>query len=408
MIDLSPEYLSTVKGILQQLIPEYEVRVFGSRYKWLATTSSDLDLAVVGTEQLSAGLLSNLQDAFADSDLPFKVDVLDWQALSEEFKAVIEQGYEVIQKPSKKLPDGWTVARLGDVLKLNYGKSLTANNRIIGDIPVFGSSGITGWHNQPLINEKGIIIGRKGTVGAIYKSDVPFYPIDTVFYSTVNDIKSDFQYFYYLLQTLNLYNLNQDSAVPGLNKNIAYSQSVILPPLPQQQSIASILSSLDNLIELNTKLNKKLEEIAQAIFKQWFIDFNFPDENGNPYKDSGGEMIDSEMGLIPKGWRVGELGEMYNIFDSKRIPLSSQVRAQMEKIYPYYGATTLIDYVDSYLFDGIYILMGEDGTVSDNRGYPILQYVWGKFWANNHTHVLQGNNNYSTEYLYCLFKNTNV
>ena len=80
----------------------------------------------------------------------------------------------------------------------------------------------------------------------------------------------------------------------------------------------------------------------------------------------------------------------------------------MEKIYPYYGAASLMDYVDNYLFDGIYLLLGEDGTVSDSEGFPMLQYVWGKFWVNNHAHILQGKNGFTTESLYILLKQTNV
>lgn len=79
-------------------------------------------------------------------------------------------------------------------------------------------------------------------------------------------------------------------------------------------------------------------------------------------------------------------------------------RMSMDKVYPYYGAATLMDYVDSYLFDGIYLLLGEDGTVITPDNYPVLQYVWGKFWVNNHAHVLQGKTNFSTEFLYAMFK----
>jgi type I restriction enzyme S subunit len=80
----------------------------------------------------------------------------------------------------------------------------------------------------------------------------------------------------------------------------------------------------------------------------------------------------------------------------------------MDKVYPYYGAASLMDYVDGYLFDGIYLLLGEDGTVVDELGFPILQYVWGKFWVNNHAHILTGKNGFSTETLYVLLKQTSV
>ena len=88
--------------------------------------------------------------------------------------------------------------------------------------------------------------------------------------------------------------------------------------------------------------------------------------------------------------------------------MSSLERSGMERIYPYYGAAALMDYVDDYIFDGIFGLLGEDGTVMDDNGYPTMQYVWGKFWVNNHAHIFQGKNGYSTEFAYLILRNTIV
>ena len=107
-------------------------------------------------------------------------------------------------------------------------------------------------------------------------------------------------------------------------------------------------------------------------------------------------------------WEEKRLDDIISIYDSQRKPLSGQQREKMEKLYPYYGAASLMDYVDNYLFDGIYLLLGEDGTVSDSEGFPMLQYVWGKFWVNNHAHILQGKNGFTTESLCILLKQTNV
>ncbi|MFU8843375.1 MAG: restriction endonuclease subunit S, partial [Bacteroidales bacterium] len=195
----------------------------------------------------------------------------------------------------------WKKYKLGEVITLNYGKSLTERNRIPGEIPVFGSSGITGWHNHPLIKNKGIIVGRKGTVGSIYKTNSPYYCIDTAYYIEPNDSIYNFKYLYYLLKTLNLDKLNFDSAVPGLNRDMAYNQDINLPPLPTQHRIAEILGALDDKIELNLQMNKTLEEMAMTLYKHWFVDFG-------PFKD--GEFVDSELGPIPKGWEVKNLSEV--------------------------------------------------------------------------------------------------
>jgi len=100
------------------------------------------------------------------------------------------------------------------------------------------------------------------------------------------------------------------ATMPSINTKILSEILIRLPNLPTQSAIAEILSSLDDKIELNNKINQELENLAQALFKQWFIDFEFPDENGNPYKSSGGELVDSELGEIPKGWKVLKIGEV--------------------------------------------------------------------------------------------------
>ena len=172
-----------------------------------------------------------------------------------------------------------------------------------------------------------------------------------------------------------------------------------IPPLDSQAKIASILSSLDSKIENNRKICANLEAQAQALFKHWFIDFA-------PFKD--GKFVESELGMIPEGWRVGSILDIAELYDYQRKPLSSMEREGMKGDYPYYGATSIMDYIDKYIFDGTYVLMGEDGSVVKDNGCPYLQYVWGKFWPNNHAHVMQGKNGFSTEMLYCFLSITDV
>ena len=151
-----------------------------------------------------------------------------------------------------------------------------------------------------------------------------------------------------------------------------------------------MLSQYDDKIELNERINKNLLQQARALYKDRFIDLT-------PFD-----------GSMPSDWHLGTVSEIIELHDSKRIPLSSRERAELDKIYPYYGATSVMDYVDRYLFDGIYLLLGEDGTVVDGQGFPILQYVEGKFWVNNHAHIITGKNGFTVEMLYLLFSLTNV
>ena len=215
---------------------------------------------------------------------------------------------------------------------------------------------------------------------------------DVLVFKAKENISKD--YLYYVLTDDEFFKYSMATSkgtkMPRGDKTSIMNYPVKLPSLPTQQKIAAILSSLDDKIELNNKINTNLEQQAGALFKNWFVDFE-------PF---GGKM--------PEGWKEGTVSEIIVLHDSKRIPLSSQQREKMEKKYPYYGATSLMDYVDNYLFDGIFLLLGEDGTVIDSEGFPILQYVEGKFWVNNHAHILTGKNGFSVEMLYLLFSLTNV
>ena len=172
-----------------------------------------------------------------------------------------------------------------------------------------------------------------------------------------------------------------------------------LPPLDIQQNIVYYLQLIDEKIENCKSINRNLFNIASSIQTEWMINFT-------PFKSE--KFKSSSFGLIPENWNVGKLGDVIELLDSKRIPLSGQQRENMEKIYPYYGAASLMDYVEDYIFDGVYLLMGEDGTVIDDKGFPILQYVWGKFWVNNHAHILKGKNGFNVESLYLLLSKTNI
>ncbi len=238
-----------------------------------------------------------------------------------------------------------------------------------------------------------VIMSVRAPVG-----DLNITPIDMCLGRGVCSLKmkngnQEFLYYlmkYYMPQLLSRENgtvfssINRNDII-GLEVNIPSNKII-------QQKISNYLTIIDDKIELNNKINQNLEQQAQTLFKEWFIKFS-------PFSCDDN---------LPDNWRVGSVGEIIELHDSKRIPLSGAQRNQMEKIYPYYGATSLMDYVDNYLFDGIYLLLGEDGTVIDDKGFPILQYVYGKFWVNNHAHILTGKLGFSVEELYLLFSMTNI
>ena len=284
----------------------------------------------------------------------------------------------------------WTEQRLGDVLTLKRGYDLTAAQRQDGDVPVVSSSGITGSHNIAMVKAPGVVTGRYGTMGEVFYLETDFWPHNTALY--VQDFKGNDPRFisYFLKANLRGAGGSDKAAVPGVNRNELHERKVRTPDLETQKRIVELLLPLDDLIENNRRRIKLLEDSARLLSREWFVHLRFP----------GHEHVKVVDGL-PEGWERTSLGAVAENHDRLRVPLSVLEREKRRGIYPYYGAACLLDYVDGYLFDGRYLLLGEDGTVIDKQGAPMLQLVEGKFWVNNHAHVLSGSKA-SVEFLYCL------
>ena len=194
----------------------------------------------------------------------------------------------------------WKEVRLGDILNFRRGHDLPHSAMKPGNIPVAGSNGVIGYHDTATPIKPILTIGRSGNVGKPYFYEKAWAHNTTLY---VDDFKgNDPEFLYYLCQTMPFANFGGGSAVPTLNRNHIHPLETKIPvKVEDQRRIASILSSLDRKIELNNKINADLEEMAQAIFKNWFVDFE-------PFKD--GKFVDSELGMIPEGWKVGCLGDM--------------------------------------------------------------------------------------------------
>lgn len=208
------------------------------------------------------------------------------------------------------IPEGFHEINLGDLITFQRGHDLPNKKRKKGSYPVVASNGIVGFHNEFKVKGPGVIVGRSGNIGEPYYINKNYWPLNTTLY--VKEFKSTSpEFVYYFLKSINLGHYNSGSAVPSLNRNYIHPLKIKVPKsITYQNKIASLLSTFDDKIELNCRMNATLEQIAQAIFKQWFIDFEFPDENGQPYKSSGGEMVESEMGEIPRGWEVKPIDEI--------------------------------------------------------------------------------------------------
>lgn len=165
---------------------------------------------------------------------------------------------------ANSLVNGWQNVKLGDIIELKYGKSLPAKDRDNTGYPVYGSNGVVGEHSQPLVKTQGLIVGRKGSYGEVTLSKQPFSPIDTTYY--VDDFYGQpIDYWYYLLKFLPLTELNRSTAIPGLNRDDAYSLEIQLPSLAEQQVIAQKLTTLLTQVE---SIKARLERIPE-ILKQF-------------------------------------------------------------------------------------------------------------------------------------------
>ena len=202
--------------------------------------------------------------------------------------------------------------KLGEILELQRGYDLPSSKMENGSVPVAGSNGIIGYHNVAKIQPPCLTIGRSGSVGKVHFYEEPIWPHNTSLY--VKDFKgNDERYVYYLLKNIDLSKLCDSSVVPSLNRNYVYPLEVFFYcDKINQRRIASVLSSLDSKIALNRRINTKLETIAKRLYDYWFVQFDFPDANGNPYKSSGGKMVwnDALKREIPEGWEVKRLGEV--------------------------------------------------------------------------------------------------
>lgn len=164
-----------------------------------------------------------------------------------------------------------------------------------------------------------------------------------------------------------------------------------VPDIEKQRRIVKAYKTITDRIDLKQKINDNLLNSVQAIFRSWFVDYA-------PFD-----------GVCPSNWETGCVEDIAEFFDSMRKPLSSLERADMERIYPYYGAVSIVDYVDDYIFDGEYLLVSEDGIyVVDENGHPLIQHISGKFWANNHAHILKGKAGFNEDSLYLFLANTNM
>ncbi len=206
----------------------------------------------------------------------------------------------------------WRDITLGEALTFQRGFDITKKQQHSGPYPVISSSGPGSTHSEFKVHGPGVVIGRKGTLGTVFFSVGAYWPHDTTLW--VKDFHgNDPKFAYYFLKTMQLEKYDAGASNPTLNRNHIHTISIRYPSLPLQRKIASVLSTYDDLIENNTRRIEILEEMARAIYREWFVNFRFPGHEKV-------EMVDSELGPIPEGWEVKRASDAISINPTTKVP----------------------------------------------------------------------------------------
>lgn len=435
LIDIRPADWKIVRAILEKHVPTYAVWAFGSRARWEAKDFSDLDLAIITDRPLSLDVKSALDSDFVESDLPFKVDVVDWATATPLFREIIQREKVVVKKGKK-----WQRYEVSDLIgegKLVVGDGYRAKNEELSSkgLPFARAGNINdGFRFEDAdyfpdlelarvgnkVSQPGdVVFTSKGTVGrfAFVRPGIPrfVYSPQLCFWRSLDRNHIDSRFLYYWMYGREFF--IQFKGVAGQTDMAEYvsltdqrRMHITLPNIEEQRAIAHILGTLDDKIELNRKLIETLEAMASAIFKSWFVDFDpirarmegrptrLPPEIEELFPD---EMVDSELGEIPKGWEVRSVYEVSDVIYGAPFA-SSQFNTNgvgkplirirdLAKEAP--GVWTPEQHPKGYMVRPGDIVVGMDGE--------FRAYLWGgaKAWLNQRVCVFVPKKGYSAAFV---------
>ncbi len=364
LLDIRSDHLALVKGILQRWVPGLEVWAFGSRAKWTAKDYSDLDLCIVTQAPLAFEVMGHMQEAFAESDLPYKVDLVDWSSVSASFRKVIERDKVGVQAGNKALDWGMSseTALFGSLFSTPQKNGLTRPKAVRGaGIPMVNMGelfaypriedlvmdlvAVSDGEAHFLLEPEDLLFARQSLVleGAGQCSIFVGNKKPTVFESHLircrlnKSIANPYFYFYFFrspagrtaIETI----AEQGAGASGIRGSDLVKLAVPCPPKERQDAVAAVLTVLDDRIALLRETNATLEAIAQALFKSWFVDFDpvrakaegrapvGMDEATAALFPDGFE--ESELGLIPRGWRVSTLVDAFEVNPTRKLTKGS-------------------------------------------------------------------------------------
>jgi type I restriction enzyme S subunit len=320
-----------------------------------------------------------------------------------------------------RIPQSWDLMTVADIKGTDkraiamgpFGSNIKAENFVAFGVPVIRGTNFNFAKHVSgefvfLTDEKAdellgsnckagdLVFTHRGTIGQVCLIPTDGFERYVISQSgmklTVNPIKMHNEFLFYFFKSeygqFQILKYESQVGVPSISNPLTSLKEIKVPVPPplEQKAIARVLSSLDDKIDLLHRQNQTLESMAETLFRQWFVE------------------------EAKQEWEGGVLGDVIEIFDGQRIPISKMERDKKKNgsLYPYYGAAQIMDYINDYIFDGDYILLGEDGTVRTEEGYPVLQYATGKFWVNNHTHVLKAKAPYSNYFMWTFLSKKNI
>lgn len=296
----------------------------------------------------------------------------------------------------------WSSRPLRDLLDLHDSKRipLSSAERATrqGPYPYYGAQGVIDHIDEYIFDGRFILIPEDGEnlrsrkLPVAYFAEGQFWVNNHAHIVKAKEGAAVDRFVQSAIQAADISPYITGAAQPKLSQANLLKIEIAVPDIGVQRRVAAVLDALDDLIENNRRRVEVLEEMARAIYREWFVYFRFPGHEDATF-------VDSDLGPIPEGWAVHPLGDLTTNLDRQRKPLSRAKRAERPGPFPYYGAAKLIDWVDGWLFEGEHLLFAEDGSVQTPDGYPVLQLVDEQFWANNHTHILTGDG-VSTRFLY--------
>lgn len=293
----------------------------------------------------------------------------------------------------------WRESTWGDEVILNYGKALRNYSSLRGKFRIFGANGPVGWHNEYLSEGPGVILGRKGAYRGVNYSKSPFYVIDTAYFLEPKT-PMNMQWLYYNVIYSKLGEIDDGSPIPSTTRAAVYSKKIYVPPYSEQSEIGDFLSKFDDKIELNRKMNETLEQMAQAVFQDWFVDFG-------PVKRKAKGITDPVAilgGLIPNPAQAQKIASLFpDQFAEDGLPLGSKIiklqdilelaygkslpqKRRVKGPIPVYGSGGITGYHNECLIDGPSIIIGRKGSIGtiyweNSPSFPIdtVFYVKSEF-----------------------------